>query len=78
MSKIIDLCALGAEGSVLFEDLDFAAALSGSTSDTGSKKKKTDKKSSLTQSEFQQCIFIECFMFIFLFKERELGQSFNI
>uniref|UniRef100_I3IWE4 Helicase like transcription factor n=1 Tax=Oreochromis niloticus TaxID=8128 RepID=I3IWE4_ORENI len=38
------------EGSVLFEDLDFAAALSGSTSDTGSKKKKTDKKSSLTQS----------------------------
>uniref|UniRef100_A0A669DNC5 Helicase like transcription factor n=1 Tax=Oreochromis niloticus TaxID=8128 RepID=A0A669DNC5_ORENI len=47
------------EGSVLFEDLDFAAALSGSTSDTGSKKKKTDKKSSLTQSEFQQCIFIE-------------------
>lgn len=38
------------EGSVLFEDLDFAAALSGSTSGTGSKKKKTDKKSSLTQS----------------------------
>lgn len=38
------------ERLVLFEDLDFAAALSGSTSDTGSKKKKTDKKSSLTQS----------------------------
>uniref|UniRef100_A0AAX7U753 Helicase-like transcription factor n=1 Tax=Astatotilapia calliptera TaxID=8154 RepID=A0AAX7U753_ASTCA len=33
------------KGSVLFEDLDFAAALSGSTSGTGSKKKKTDKKS---------------------------------
>ncbi|XP_008278342.1 helicase-like transcription factor [Stegastes partitus] len=29
------------EASVLFEDLDFAAALTGSTSDTGSKKKKT-------------------------------------
>uniref|UniRef100_A0A3P8T179 Helicase like transcription factor n=1 Tax=Amphiprion percula TaxID=161767 RepID=A0A3P8T179_AMPPE len=29
------------EASVLFEDLDFAAALSGSTSDTASKKKKT-------------------------------------
>lgn len=38
------------EASVLFEDLDFAAALSGSTSDTSSKKKKTDKKSNLMQS----------------------------
>uniref|UniRef100_A0AAX7SWA6 Helicase-like transcription factor n=1 Tax=Astatotilapia calliptera TaxID=8154 RepID=A0AAX7SWA6_ASTCA len=51
--KIIDLYALGAEGSVLFEDLDFAAALSGSTSGTGSKKKKTDKKSSLTQNDLK-------------------------
>ncbi|XP_012731197.2 helicase-like transcription factor isoform X2 [Fundulus heteroclitus] len=32
------------EGPVLFEDLDFAAALSGSTSDTGLKKKKTAEK----------------------------------
>ncbi|XP_030574526.1 helicase-like transcription factor isoform X2 [Archocentrus centrarchus] len=38
------------KASVLFEDLDFAAALSGSTSDTSSKKKKTDKKSNLMQS----------------------------
>ncbi|XP_015230789.1 PREDICTED: helicase-like transcription factor isoform X1 [Cyprinodon variegatus] len=38
------------DGSALFEDLDFAAALSGSASDTGPKKKKTAKKSKLKQS----------------------------
>ncbi|XP_070698895.1 helicase-like transcription factor [Pempheris klunzingeri] len=38
------------EAPVFLEDLDFAAALSGSTSDTGSKKKKTAKKATPTQS----------------------------
>lgn len=38
------------EGPVLLEDLDFAAALGGSTSDTSSKKKKTDKKAAPSPS----------------------------
>uniref|UniRef100_A0AAQ5YQ12 Helicase-like transcription factor n=1 Tax=Amphiprion ocellaris TaxID=80972 RepID=A0AAQ5YQ12_AMPOC len=39
------------QASVLFEDLDFAAALSGSTSDTASKKKKTASvESSVTEN----------------------------
>lgn len=62
---------------MLFEDLDFAAALSGSTSDTSSKKKKIDKKPNLMQSEFQQCMFTQ-FVYIFLFNEREGGQCRNI
>nr|XP_020472266.1 helicase-like transcription factor isoform X2 [Monopterus albus]XP_020472267.1 helicase-like transcription factor isoform X2 [Monopterus albus] len=42
---------LGKEAPVLVEDLDFAAALSGSASDTGlKKKKKTTKKATPTQS----------------------------
>lgn len=44
-------CAVYTDGSALFEDLDFAAALSGSASDTGPKKNKTAKKSKLKQSE---------------------------
>lgn len=38
------------EAPVLLEDLDFAAALGGSASDTGSKKKKTAKKAASTSS----------------------------
>ncbi|XP_020774681.2 LOW QUALITY PROTEIN: helicase-like transcription factor [Boleophthalmus pectinirostris] len=38
------------EGVVFLDDLDFAAALSGSTSNTGQKKKKTDKNSAASQS----------------------------
>ncbi|XP_029983575.1 helicase-like transcription factor [Sphaeramia orbicularis] len=38
------------ESTVLLEDLDFAAALSGSTSDAGFKKKKTNKSASSSKS----------------------------
>uniref|UniRef100_A0A673C965 Helicase-like transcription factor n=1 Tax=Sphaeramia orbicularis TaxID=375764 RepID=A0A673C965_9TELE len=42
-SNLCNLCPYDAESTVLLEDLDFAAALSGSTSDAGFKKKKTNK-----------------------------------
>lgn len=55
-SNLCNLCSYDAESTVLLDDLDFAAALSGSTSDAGFKKKKknTEKSASSAKSE---CIY---------------------
>lgn len=47
-----------AEAPVLLEDLDFAAALCGSSSDTGVKKKKTTVKASPSQSELTAYFYL--------------------
>uniref|UniRef100_A0A671VJG4 Helicase like transcription factor n=1 Tax=Sparus aurata TaxID=8175 RepID=A0A671VJG4_SPAAU len=46
------------EASVFLEDLDFAAALGGSATDTGVKKKKTAKKATPTIGEFETTLII--------------------
>lgn len=46
-----------AEAPLLLEDLDFAAALGGSASDTGLKKKKTAKKATKANLMFS-CSFL--------------------
>uniref|UniRef100_A0A672JHB6 Helicase-like transcription factor n=1 Tax=Salarias fasciatus TaxID=181472 RepID=A0A672JHB6_SALFA len=68
-SVTCSLDALHAEAPVLLDDMDFAAALSGSTTNTTAKKKKTAKKANPTQSQSGQHTCIWC-LFLFLYSDQ--------
>uniref|UniRef100_A0A672JGY0 Helicase-like transcription factor n=1 Tax=Salarias fasciatus TaxID=181472 RepID=A0A672JGY0_SALFA len=69
MNSACSLDALHAEAPVLLDDMDFAAALSGSTTNTTAKKKKTAKKANPTQSQSGQHTCIWC-LFLFLYSDQ--------